>query len=121
MRKVNFSLSALFSFLHSGSFSRIEEKTNSQEPAKLIFPQVKCHLLCFVLILGEKVPGPGEMVFELEELIVPHVYSLCFPFVPGEVAHMPGEKVSGPGDLVCNIRELVLPHEKCCPTGLFLN
>ena len=87
----------------------------------MIFPQVKCHLLCFVLIPGEKVPGSREMVFELKELIVPQVYSLCFPFVPGEVAHMPGEKVSGPGDLACNIRELVLPHEKCCPTGLFLN
>ena len=75
MRKVNFSLSALSSFLHSDSFSGIEEKTNSQEPENLIFPQIKCHLLCFVLIPGEKVPGPRKMVFELEELIVPHVHS----------------------------------------------
>ena len=74
MRKVNFPLSALSSFLHSGSFPEIEEKTNSQEPGKLIFPHVKYNLLCFVLISGEKFLSPWEMVFELEELIVPHMY-----------------------------------------------
>ena len=78
VRKVNFSPSALSSFMHSSSFPGIEEKTNSQEPGKLIFSQVKCHLLYFVLILGENVPGPGEMVFELEELIgVFLVFSFC--------------------------------------------
>ena len=81
MRKVNFSLLALSSFLYSYSFPGIEEKTNSQKPDKLVFSQVKCHLLCFILIHREKVSGPGEMVFELEELIVPHVYSPCFAFV----------------------------------------
>ena len=75
MRKVNFSLSALYSFLHSGSFSGIEEKINSQEPDKLIFPQVKCQLLCFVLIPRELFHDPGEVVFKLEELIVSHVHS----------------------------------------------
>ena len=117
---MNFLLSAPSPFLHSGSFTGIEKKTNSQEPDNLIFSQVKCHLLYFVLIPGQKVPGPGEMVFELEELIVPQVYSLCFPFVPGEVAYMPGENVFGSRDLTCNLRELVLPHKKCCPSGHFL-
>ena len=99
MRKVNFSQSALSSFLHPGSFSGIEEKINSQEPEKLIFPQVKCHLLYFVLIPGEKVPGLGEMVFELEELIIPYVYSLCFAFVLGDSVLTPGENSFGFGNL----------------------
>ena len=120
MRKVNFPLSALSSFLHPGSFPGIEEKTNSQEPDKLIFPQVKCHLLYFVLIFRESVPVPGKVVFDLKELIVTHVYSLCFAFVPGEVTHTPGERASGPRDLACNLRELIFSYEKCCSLGLFL-
>ena len=98
MRKVNFPLSAISSFLHSSSFPGIEEKTNSQEPGKLIFPQVKCHILCFVLIPGKKVPGPREMVFELEKLIVPYVYPPCFTF--------------GPRDLVLTPREMILGHRE---------
>ena len=114
LRKVNFPLSDLSSFLHSSLFPPlgIEEKTNSQEPGKLIFPQVKCHLLCFFLIPREKVPGPGEMVFELEELIVPHVYSLCFAFVLGDSVLAPGKNSFGSGDLTYN-------PEKNCPLGPF--
>ena len=75
LRKINFPLSALSPFLHSSLFPGIEEKTNSQEPGKLIFPQLKCHLLCFVLIPEEVVHVPGEVVFKLEELIVPYLHS----------------------------------------------
>ena len=92
MRKVNFPLSALSSFLHSGSFSGIEEKRNSQEPGKLIFSQVKCHILYFVLIHGELVLVLGEVIFDLEELIVPHMYYfLYFTFVPGDLVLASGE------------------------------
>ena len=94
---MNFPLSALSSFLHSDSFLRIEEKTNSEEPGKLIFPQVKCHILCFVLIPGELVPIPGEVVFKLEELIVPHLYSPCFAFVLGDLVIGLGENHLGIG------------------------
>ena len=110
---MNFSLSAPSSFLHLGSFSGIEEKTNSQEPGKLIFPQVKCHILCFVLIPGKKVPGPREMVFELEELICPHMYSPCFTFVLGDLVLAPGEMILGPGKKEYN-------PGKNCPRAFFL-
>ena len=114
VRKVNFSPSALSPFLHSSSFPGIEEKINSQEPEKLIFPQVKYHLLYFVLIPGEKVHGPGEIEFELDELIVPHVYSLCFTFVLGNLVLTPGKNSFGSGDLTYNL-------EKIYPPGLFLD
>ena len=66
LRKVNFSLLALSHFLHSGSFPPlgIEEKIKGLDASafdieelvfgldKLIIPQEKCHLLCFVLVLG---------------------------------------------------------------------
>ena len=86
----------------------------------MIFSQVKYHLLCFVLILGELVPLLGEVMFGLEELIVPHEYSLCFAFFPRDLVLAPGENSFGSGDLACNLGELVLPHEKCCPLSLFL-
>ena len=72
---MNFPLSAPSPFLHLGSFSGIEEKRNSQEPGKLIFHRVKYQLLCFVLILRKLIHIPGELVFEHEELIIPHVHS----------------------------------------------
>ena len=104
---MNFPLSVPSPFLHSGLFPGIKEKTNSQKPSNLIFPQVKCHLLYFVLILGEKVSGPGEMVFALEKLIVPHVCSLCLAFVPEKKLFGSGEKAYNPG--------------KNCPWCLFLH
>ena len=110
---MNFSLSAPSSFLHLGSFSGIEEKTNSQEPSKLIFSQVKCHFLCFVLIPREKIPGHEAILFELEELIVPHVCSLCVAFVLGDLVLAPGKNLFGSGDLTYNLGEN-------CPPGLFL-
>ena len=112
MRKVNFPLSALSPFLHSSSFPSlgIEEKThgldisafNLEEPVfylmELVVPQVKCDLLCFVLVLREMIRGPGgkasdsgDLVFELEELIVPLVYSLCFAFVLEDLVLALGE------------------------------
>ena len=68
---------------------------------KLIFSQIKCHILCFVLIPWQLVLVHGEVVFDLEELIVPHVYSLCLAFVPGE-------KASERGDLVLELEKLII-------------
>ena len=79
----------------------------------MIFPQVKCHLLCFILIPREKVPGLEKMVFELEELIVPHVYSPCFAFVLRDLVLALGKNSFGSGDLTHN-------PGKNCPSGLFL-
>ena len=74
----------------------------------------------FVLILGELIAVPGEVVFDLEKLIVPHMYSsLCFAFVPGDLVlahgknsfgsgdlvYNPGKKAYGPRDLPCNLGE----------------
>ena len=84
-------------------------KTNSQKTGKLIFPQVKCHLLCFTLIPRELVPLLGEVMFELEELIVPYEYSMCFAFFPGNLVIVPGKNSFGPGEKACN------PGENCPP------
>ena len=97
----------------------IEEKTHGfdistfdlEEPVfclvELVIPQVKCHLLCFVLILGELVPVSREVVFDLEDLIVSHVYSLYFTFFSGDLVLTPRKNSSGRG--------------KNCPPGLFLD
>ena len=109
LRKMKFPLSTPSNFLHSYSFG------------KFIFPQIKCHLLYFVLILGELVLVPGEVIFDLEELIVPNVYySMYFAFAPRDLVIALGENSFGTRDLAYNPRELVLPHEKYCPQAFFL-
>ena len=119
VKKVNFPLSALSPFLHSSSFPSlgIEKKTHGLDISafdleelvfclvKLVVPQVKCDLLCFVLVLGEMILGPGgkasdsgDLVFELEELIVPLVYTMCFSFFLGDLVLAPGEMILGLGE-----------------------
>ena len=119
MRKVNFPLSALSPFLHSSSFPSLgfEEKTHGLDISafnheelvfclvKLVVPHVKCDLLCFVLVLGEMILGPrekasesGDLVSELEELIVPLVYSLYFAFIPEDLVLAPEKNLFGLGD-----------------------
>ena len=72
----------------------------------MIFPQVKCHFLYFVLIPGKKVSGPGKIVFELKELIIPHVYSPCFAFVLGDLVLAPGEMILGLGEKEYNFGKI---------------
>ena len=95
LRKVNFPLSTLSLFLHPGSFFplEIEEKTNRLNASifdleesmfglkKLIIPQVKCCLLCFVLVLGEKAFVPREYVFSYEKYCPPGIFLLVHIFL----------------------------------------
>ena len=70
---------------------------------KIILPQVKCLLLNFVLSPWELVLVPGEVVFDLEKLIIPQVYFLCLVFVLGE-------KASEFEDLVLELEKLIVPQ-----------
>ena len=66
-----------------------------------------------ILSPGKKASEPGDLVFELEELIVPHVYSPCFAFVLRDLVLALGKNSFGSGDLTYN-------PGKNCPQAFFL-